>query len=49
MTVYFYFRFTSTSDKDWFNQELKKVVETRLGSQYTSMLDADPPFVDFMR
>lgn len=42
-------RFTSISDKNWFNQELKKVVEAKLGAQYVSMLDADPPFVDFMR
>jgi len=42
-------RFTSLSDKRWFDEELKKVVETRLGPQYIDMLDADPPFVDFMR
>lgn len=43
------YRFTSLTDKDWFDQELKKVVEMRLGTQYINMLDADPPFVDFMR
>jgi len=44
-----YIRFTSLSDKSWFDQELNKVVESRLGTQYIAMLDADPPFVDFMR
>jgi len=43
------YRFTSISDKNWFNQELKNVVEAKLGTQYVNMLDADPPFVDFMR
>lgn len=47
--IYFINRFTSLADKNWFNNELKKVVETKLGAQYVSMLDLDPPFVDFMR
>uniref|UniRef100_A0A2S2PXW6 Dynein heavy chain 5, axonemal n=1 Tax=Sipha flava TaxID=143950 RepID=A0A2S2PXW6_9HEMI len=42
-------RFTSLNDKSWFDKELRNVVETRLGTQYISMLDVDPPFVDFMR
>lgn len=46
---YFINRFTSLADKNWFDNELRKVVETKLGAQYVSMLDFDPPFVDFMR
>ncbi|XP_050432698.1 dynein axonemal heavy chain 5 [Adelges cooleyi] len=42
-------RFTSATDKNWFDAELKNVVEARLGVQYTDLLVSDPPFVDFMR
>ncbi|RLU25661.1 hypothetical protein DMN91_001818 [Ooceraea biroi] len=42
-------RFTIQSDKDWFDEELIRVVADVLGENYVDMLDQDPGFVDFMR
>ncbi|XP_033349446.1 dynein heavy chain 5, axonemal isoform X1 [Bombus vosnesenskii] len=42
-------RFTIQADKDWFDEEILKVVNEMLGEDYTNMLDQDPVFVDFMR
>lgn len=38
-----------TSDKDWFNETIGRVIETKLGAEYREMAKPDPVFVDFMR
>lgn len=42
-------RFTLQSDKDWFSEEVLRVVGNILGKKYVEMLDQEPAFVDFMR
>lgn len=42
-------RLTLQADKNWFNEEVLKVVNEMLGESYCKMLDKDPAFVDFMR
>lgn len=42
-------RFTIQNDKDWFDEELIRVVADILGEKYVNMLDQEPAFVDFMR
>lgn len=42
-------RLTLQADKNWFNEEVLKVVNEMLGEDYSKMLDKDPAFVDFMR
>lgn len=42
-------RFTLMADKEWFDEELVRVVGDSLGSTYADMLQGDPAFVDFMR
>ena len=42
-------RFTNQQDKDWFEKALKQVVEEDFDSETSSLLEAEPYFVDFMR
>lgn len=42
-------RLTLQTDKNWFNEEVLKIVNEMLGEDYCKMLDKDPAFVDFMR
>lgn len=42
-------RFTIESDKEWFNEELLKLVEEHLGPELRIKTEPNPVFVDFMR
>lgn len=42
-------RFTISADKDWFNETMTRIIETRLGVEYKDMTNVNPVFVDFMR
>ena len=42
-------RFTIVEDKNWFDDELLRVVETELGTEYKQNSEPNPVFVDFMR
>lgn len=43
------YRFTVSSDKEWFNENFSILVREELGPNYYEMIKADPVFVDFMR
>lgn len=42
-------RFTIPADKDWFDETMTRVIETKLGPEYKEMANVNPVFVDFMR
>lgn len=42
-------RFTVSEDKDWFDQELLRLVEQELGLPMRKKTEPNPVFVDFMR
>ena len=42
-------RFTNQQDKDWFEKTLKQVIEEDFDAETSTLLDAEPYFVDFMR
>lgn len=42
-------RFTLIEDKEWFHQEILRLIETELGAQLREKAELTPVFVDFMR
>lgn len=42
-------RFTFTEDKDWFDEELLRLVKEDLGEEMRKKTEPNPVFVDFMR
>lgn len=42
-------RFTLVQDKEWFDEELLKLIETELGAELRKKAEVTPVFVDFMR
>ena len=42
-------RFISSADKDWFEKAIKDIADEDLGRETTSLMDAEPFFVDFLR
>jgi dynein heavy chain len=42
-------RFVSPEDKDWFEKALKLVADEECGQQTSSVMQAEPYFVDFLR
>lgn len=49
LLLYFYFRFITPEDEQWFNVHLIRAIEENVGADVASHILPEPYFVDFLR